>query len=273
MIVKAYTNVYNLANGVMYSTLACSFRNCAIMQPVTKTEETLATPSGQFVVLEGLDGSGKSVQFQMLADYLHRHEIPLATADFPNYSGFYGKLVARYLNQEFGDVYEVDAHFSSILYAGDRLEAKPRLEKYLEEGRFLVANRYVGANLAYHSVKLPAAKRPDFIEWVKELEYRVHGIPREDLTIFLHAPVATAQQMVDRKATRNYTTARRDIHERNAQYLEEVSQQFLWLCDAVPNWERLDVANNETGEYFPPQAIHERIIALLKNKSFLVNAD
>jgi dTMP kinase len=242
------------------------------MQPSTKTQNQAAElPPGRFVVLEGLDGSGKSVQFQLLTAYLHQREIPVATVDFPNYAGFYGKLVGRYLNQEFGDVYDVNPHFSSLLYAGDRLEAKPRLEAALREGRFLLANRYVGANLAYHSVKLPQeqGQRAEFIEWLKELEYVVHGIPREDLTIFLHAPVATAQQMVDRKASRDYTTAQRDIHERNAEYLEEVRQQFVWLCEAIPNWVQLDVFDHEAGTLFSPEETHQKIVALLRERSFL----
>lgn len=243
------------------------------MQPGTKVKsektEITGVPPSKFIVLEGLDGSGKSVQFQLLVDYLHRQDIALATVDFPNYTGFFGKMIGRYLNQEFGDVYEVDPHFSSMLYAGDRLEARPKLEAAIQEGRFLVANRYVGANLAYHSVKLPKERRPDFIDWIKELEYRVHGIPMEDLTIFLHAPVATAQQMVDRKATRDYTHVQRDIHERNAHYLEEVRQQFLWLCDAIPNWVHLDVSDPVSGELYSPQATHELIVALLKERNFL----
>lgn len=243
----------------------------ALGKPQLKFDSEAKAPSrnGRFIVLEGLDGSGKSVQFQMLCDYLHSHDISMATADFPNYNSFYGQMIKRYLNQEFGDVYDVNPYFSSMLYAGDRLEARPHLETMLAEGRFLLANRYVGANLAYHSVKLPPQQRPDFVEWVKELEYRIHGIPVENLTIFLHAPVATAQKMVDRKGARDYTSAQRDIHERNAEYLEEVRKEFLWLSDAIPNWTRLDVFDPATSELLTPEVTHQRIVELLQSRDFL----
>lgn len=234
-----------------------------------RAEENKDTAKGRFIVLEGLDGSGKTLQFQMLCDYLQAHDIPFATVDFPNYNSFYGQMIRRYLNQEFGDVYEVNPYFSSMLYAGDRLEMRLHLEEMLAQGRFVLANRYVGANLAYHSVKLPQPQRPDFVEWVKELEYQIHGIPMEDLTIFLHAPVATAQKMVDRKATREYTTAKRDIHERNAEYLEEVRKEFLWLAQAIPNWTRLDVFDQETNELLTPEVTHQKIVELLDSVALL----
>ncbi len=218
---------------------------------------------GKLVVLEGLDGSGKSVQFGLLRDRLAAMGLPVVTVDFPNYEGsVFGKLVGRYLNGEFGDLYEVSPYVSSLLYAGDRLEARATLAGWLEEGRWVLANRYVGSNMAYHSSKLPAQERPEFIAWLKRLEFEANRLPQPDLVLFLHAPVATTHRMVAQKTARSYTEASHDIHERNQHYLQVVAEQYLWLCEHEPNWQRLDVTD-EAGELQAREIIQNRILETL----------
>lgn len=225
---------------------------------------------GKFIVLEGLDGSGKSVQYSLLCEYLRQAGNEVAPVDFPNYEGsFHGQLIGRYLRGEFGDIYEVNPYFSSWLYAGDRLEAKEKLQGWLSEGRTLVANRYTGSNLAYHSVKLPPEQRPAFINWLKALEYSTNAIPKEDVAVYFHVPVATAQRMVDRKAARSYISERRDIHERNAHYLQEVDAAYLALCQSEPNWFLLEVTDPTSGELLEAEVIHQRLIALLREQQVL----
>jgi dTMP kinase len=222
---------------------------------------------GKFIVLEGLDGSGKSMQYRLLCDYLRENGYAVAQVDFPDYEGsFHGKLVGRYLRGEFGDVNEVNPYFSSWLYAGDRLEAREKLRHWLAEGQILVANRYAGSNMAYHSVKLPHEQRPAFVNWLKSLEFETNAIPLPDIVIYFYVPVATAQQMVDRKSARSYTSERRDIHERNTSYLEEVNAQYLALCRSEANWFALEVIDPATGEMFDPQTIHLRVIDLLQQQ-------
>lgn len=226
--------------------------------------------TGKFIVLEGLDGSGKSVQYERLRQYLSQNGYKLAWADFPNYqSSFHGRLVGKYLRGEFGDVNEVDPHFSSWLYAGDRLEAKEKLLDWLAEGCILLTNRYVGSNLAYHTAKVPPAQRLAFMQWLKSLEYDTNGLPKEDLVVYFYVPVATAQRMVDRKEQRSYITERRDIHERNAAYLQAVNDQYLNLCGTEPNWVAFDVADPETGELLDPEIIHLGLVNFLKERGFL----
>ena len=63
---------------------------------------------------------------------------------FPRYEHSFGKLIARFLNGEFGQLEAVDAHLSALLYAGDRFEAKPELEAALAAGKTILTDRYVG---------------------------------------------------------------------------------------------------------------------------------
>jgi dTMP kinase len=229
------------------------------------------THTGKLVVLEGLDGSGKTVQLKLLQERLINMGLTVAIADFPDYNTFYGRLVGRYLNGEFGDVLEVNPYLSSLLYAENRKEAASNLWNWLEDGRVLLVNRYASANMAYHSVKLPAEQRAAFIAWVKELEYSsLVPIPREDLVIFFNSDVSVAQEMVDRKDVRDYTEKRRDIHERNTTYLKEVAQAYLGLCSTESHWVRLDVIDPATRTMYPPEHIHDRVIDLLKERKIIL---
>ena len=229
----------------------------------------MSNAKGKLIVLEGLDGSGKSVQFGLLSDYLLKNYYPLMTVDFPDYQGsFFGRLVGRYLNGEFGDVYEVSPYVSSLLYAGDRLESQPKLKGWLEEGRFVLANRYVGSNMAYHSAKLPPEQRPEFVAWLKRLEFEANRLPEPDLVIYFNASAATSHRMVAQKAARVYTGSSHDIHERNQTFLEVVAGQYLWLCENEPAWQRLDVTD-EAGNMRPREEIHREILALLAARNLL----
>ncbi len=224
---------------------------------------------GKFVVLEGLDGSGKSVQFSLLHQYLKDHNRPVVTVDFPDYQGsFYGRLVGRYLNGDFGDVYEVSPYVSSLLYAGDRLEARDRLAGWLAEGKWVLANRYTGSNMAYHSAKLPPDERPGFIEWLKRLEFEANRLPVPDLVIYLDTLVETSQRMVARKESRSYTQSSHDIHERNQPFLEIVAEQYLWLCDNETGWQRLAVCDAE-GNMLPREITQQNILTLLTERDLL----
>lgn len=232
----------------------------------------MSNAKGNLIVLEGLDGSGKSVQFALLSEYLLKNNFSFMTVDFPDYQGsFFGRLVGRYLNGEFGDVYEVNPYVSSLLYAGDRLESQAKLSGWLDEGRVVLANRYVGSNMAYHSAKLPPEQRPDFIAWLKRLEFEANRLPEPDLVLYFNASAATSHRMVGQKAARSYTGSSHDIHERNQNFLEVVAGQYLWLCDHEPAWQRLDVTDAE-GNLRPREEIQEQILALLVEKKLLERA-
>ena len=90
---------------------------------------------GNFIAIEGIDGAGKRTQIDMLADWLGRAGIAFSRMSFPRYESFFGRLVARFLNGDFGPLEKVDAHFSALLYAGDRLEAKAEIDDVLRRQR------------------------------------------------------------------------------------------------------------------------------------------
>jgi dTMP kinase len=197
---------------------------------------------GKFIVLEGIDGSGKRTQMDMLARALASKNIECRLVSFPRYEGFFGKMAAQFLNGEFGPLDAVDPHFSALLYAGDRLESKPEIEAALAEGKTVLADRYVGSNLAHQGARVPPQKRAEFLKWLRQLEYEIYGLPKEDLVVYLHVPPKDAQRLVGKKAVRAYTKRRRDLQEANLAHLKAASEVYEELS-RQPNWVRIECSN------------------------------
>jgi dTMP kinase len=222
---------------------------------------------GKFIVLEGIDGSGKRTQLDVLARALDARKISHTQISFPRYDGFFGKLVGRFLNGDFGPLDAVDAHFSALLYAGDRLEAKPKIEADLAAGHVVLADRYIGSNLAHQSALVPPAKRADFLEWLKQLEYEIYALPPEDLVVYLRVPAAEAHRLVGQKGARDYTKLRRDILESDIAHLQTASDVYDQLA-GQPNWKKVECFNTAAHTLRPPEEIHREVLAAVDARIF-----
>jgi len=225
------------------------------------------TTRGKLIVLEGIDGSGKRTQLAMLARAFTSRSIPFTQVSFPRYDGFFGKLVARFLNGEFGPLESVDAHLSALLYAGDRLESKPHIESVLASGQAVLADRYIGSNLAHQGARVSRDKRYEFLKWLMQLEYEVYGLPVEDLVIYLRVPAAEAHRLIGEKRARAYTSLKRDLQESSLSHLEAASDVYEELA-RQPNWVRIGCFNAATRALDTPEEIHRKILAAVEERVF-----
>src|SRR5579862_3446179 len=135
-------------------------------------------PRGAFIAIEGIDGSGKHTQAEKLGQAFTARGIPWVPFSFPRYESSFGKLIAQFLNGEFGSLEAVDAHLSALLYAGDRFEAKPDLQAALSTGNIVLSDRYVASNMAHQTARVAPEQRTAFITWLTHLEYEIYGLPK-----------------------------------------------------------------------------------------------
>lgn len=220
------------------------------------------------IVLEGIDGSGKTTQLHLLKEYLSKKGVPFAVFDFPQYGRTIGgDLVGATLDGKFGHPATISPYLTSLPYAIDRFQASVDIKDALSQRKIVICNRYVGSNLAHQTGKLDKG-REEFIKWAMRLEYDIFKIPREDLTIFLNTPPETARELVDKKDKREYTEKKRDLHEDDLNHLNNAGDVFRYLADVLPWWRRIDCVD-ETGKMLPPKEIHKKIVDIFIKESIV----
>ena len=179
---------------------------------------------------------------------------------FPQYDSFFGKLVARFLNGEFGRLEQVDPHFSALLYAGDRFEAKSLIESSLGAGQTILLDRYIASNLAHQTARLAPERRGEFLTWLKHLEYTIYGLPVEDLVVYMRVPVVEARRLVGQKAARDYTRQERDLQESDLIHQEQAAAIYDQLSHE-PNWVTVECWDKAARKMRTPEDIHQDVLA------------
>ncbi len=173
-----------------------------------------------FVVIEGIDGSGKGTVTKELALRLQQDSRTVETISFPRYEQtLYGKLIGRYLNGEFGR----DTHpfLHGTLYTLDRYESKPHLQAMIAHNDFVLSDRYIPSNLCYSAAKARKEEQDDIVKHFVDLEYGIRGMPVPDVLFFLDMPVDFAVKNIANKAARVYTDSAADLYESDTQLLKE----------------------------------------------------
>jgi dTMP kinase len=214
---------------------------------------------GKLIVIEGIDGAGKGTQTELLARAFQQRGIPFVRFSFPRYESSFGHLIARFLNGDFGPLPAVDAHFSALLYAGDRFESKPDLVAALNSGSAVVTDRYIASNLAHQAARVATERRPEFISWLRQLEYGIYELPAEDLVIYLRVPAKEGHRLVGLKSARGYTAKSRDLQESDLLHLKEAALVYDELAQA-PNWVTIDCFDAKSEKHRTPEEIHRDVL-------------
>jgi len=214
---------------------------------------------GKMIVIDGGDGSGKTTQFKMLLKRLQDEDFDVITMDFPQYGKKSCGAVEEYLNGKYGSADDVGPYRGSIFFAVDRYDASFEMRKALDEGKIVLCNRYVTANMAHQGGKIADEKeRMKYFEWLQELEFGMFGIPKPDINLFLHVPPEIALQLVDKKGHREYIGGEgRDLHEADLKHQQNAEVVYLKLADIVPNSFLISCAPD--GKLMTPEQVHEKI--------------
>lgn len=211
---------------------------------------------GNLIVIDGADGAGKATQTKLLVERLRAEGREVETMSFPGYEhNTFGKLIRECLDGKRGDFSTLDPCIASVLYAGDRFESKPALTAWLEEGKVVVLDRYVSANMLHQGSKIhndDEALR-EFLAWLDHLEHEVFGLPRPDLIVYLDVPYAFRRSMMRSDGARGAL----DTVELNQTYQENAEACAKKVVASTANWQLVSCVEND--ELLSPEAIHGRI--------------
>jgi dTMP kinase len=221
----------------------------------------------RFMVIEGLDGSGKSTQLERLLAYLENEGIKHKYLHFPRTEdGYYGALVARFLRGDLGPLEAVHPYLVALIYAGNRRDAGDMITSWLEDGITVVADRYVISNIAFQCAKLGTTEEREALrDWILEFEYGYHKIPRPDINIFLDVPFTFTSRKLSGERSgkdRAYLEGKEDIHERDLDFQQKVRQVYLDLSSFESTLEVIDCSDSK-GEMLGPDEIFSSIQRLL----------
>ena len=222
------------------------------------------------IVLEGLDGAGKSTQVRKLREYLGQKCPKLEYIHFPRYEApIYGGLISRFLRGEFGPIDQVHPQLVALLFAEDRHGAAPEIKQALADGATVLLDRYVYSNIAYQCAKLPDANEAETLrEWILNTEFGEFDEPRPDLNIFLNVPIGFVEKNIqsERKgADRAYLHHAQDIHEADIEFQKRVRAMYLRQVEVDKGLQVVD-CSDEAGEMLPPDDIFAKIKALVDSR-------
>ncbi|MBR6523502.1 MAG: thymidylate kinase [Clostridia bacterium] len=215
---------------------------------------------GKLIVIEGLDSSGKETQSRLLVEHLEIIGKKVKRIEFPNYKSDSSALVRMYLGGNFGNSPDcVNAYAASTFFAVDRYATyKTDFQQFLNEGGTIVADRYTTSNMIHQASKITDTdERNKYLEWLDNFEYTLLGLPRPDKVIFLDMPMDIAAKLMAARANKIDGSEKKDIHERNKEYLAATYSAALEVAEKF-GWEHVMCGRN--GEPLSIEEIHREVI-------------
>ena len=212
---------------------------------------------GKLIVLDGLDGCGKSTQFQELQQLLRSEGKPVKAISFPMYDKPSAALVKMYLQGDFSSTPGgVNAYAASSFYATDRYaNYKLDWEQNYRSGEWVLASRYTTSNAVHQTSKLPPEQQRPFVDWLFDFEYQKLGLPAPDRVLYLDLPTELSEQMMRRREEATHTHA--DIHEQDEAYLRSCRESAARVVDWC-GWQRIRC--DRDGRIRSIQDIHQEVL-------------
>ena len=224
------------------------------------------------IVLEGLDGAGKSTQVKLLKEYLAGKGVNLRYLHFPRYDApLYGDLIGKYLRGDLGSIEQVHPQIVALLFALDRMDAAATIKEWLAAGDCVLLDRYVYSNIAYQCAKMATQEQygpqreeqaEELRKWIFDTEYNKYGIPKPDLNLFLDVPISFVDSKLKESRSgdddRDYLNGKSDIHEADIRFQISVREFYLRQTAADKDFVRI-CCEDAQGNMLPPADIFNNI--------------
>lgn len=205
------------------------------------------------------DGSGKGTNVNKIVEYLQSKGKRVRKYSFPQYDTTIGKLIARYLKGDFGDINKVPYELICTAYAADRASIQSELEHVLYSDHWVdyaIMDRYTYSNL-FTAAKLPEDQWEPFISWIEDMEFSNLGIKQPDYNFYLYVDPIISIQRIEERGKRDYQDGKEDIHENNKELLINTAKCYLKFANSRDNWFVIDQMEN--GLQLPPDKVFEKI--------------
>ena len=204
---------------------------------------------GKIIVIEGTDCSGKETQSKLLVDNLIKNGKKAIVLSFPMYNTATGKIVGGpYLGKkEITDCYfdegavNVDPHIAALYFAADRKYNISKVFEYVNQGYYVILDRYISSNMAYQGCKITdKQERFNMFQWIDKLEYWLLDLPKPDKTIFLYVPI----EYTDKLMRARQCSCDDDEHEKSPELLVNAFNTYIELSELY-NWDRVNCIDND----------------------------
>jgi len=217
--------------------------------------------SGNLIVLEGIDGSGKSTQYELLCKRFENEGISFRRLVFPRYENDSSALIRMYLNGEFGGrPDDVNAFAASAFYAVDRYASyKTDWGEWFQKGGLVLCDRYTTSNACHQGSKLAPEQLAEYFAWLDDFEYRRLELPRPKLVIYLNTELEVSISQLHRRQEGTHTEG--DIHEKDVAYMRRTLQTGRKAA-AYYGWTQVNSVQN--GSLRSVESIHEEIYAAVR---------
>ena len=218
---------------------------------------------GKIIVIEGLDGAGKSTQIELLKSRLEVIGIDYRYIHFPMLNqGRYGELIAEFLRGEYGAVKDVHPKLVAVLFANDRKEHVEKINQWLNQGYFVLMDRYVNSNIAFQCAKIDdLSEKEKLKEWILDFEFNYNKLPLPDISFFLNVSIDSISKSLSKLrdgSERDYLNGKQDIHEESLTLQRKVHEEYLKMLTEQQNFISIDCCD-ENNRLLSPGLINNMI--------------
>lgn len=209
-----------------------------------------------FIGLEGLDGSGKTVQCGLLAEALKKAGKRVFLIDFPRYEGPIGREIGTFLSgkDEKVNAKTIDAKSMCLWYAADRWQSLSKVN--FRDYDYVIFNRYTLSSAVYQTARQYGQVNVDFMNWVFDLEHGSFGLPAPDAYLFLDTAMAGCAENLRHKGERSYVEGL-DLYEQSKNLLTCSGTIYRWCVENYPSVH--SVCCSGPDGLLPREEIHSRI--------------
>ncbi len=202
---------------------------------------------GKLIVIEGTDSSGKQTQTELLYSNLKKMGKKVMKISFPNYDSPSSAPVKMYLNGDFGGVEEANIYAASMTYSIDRYASfKTIWENFYNEGGIIISDRYTTSNMVHQASKIDEkSKKDDYLDWLRDLEYKKINIPQPDVVIFLNMPTEIAYRLMEDRKNKITGLEEKDIHEVDRGYMKKSYENACYIAQKY-HWKEVMCTKGET---------------------------